>query len=134
MEIGIIGAGEVVIRYIDQQGQTLLQERLVIAGPPDVQALRNVPLSIGTVRGRAELAPVVASLGNSQRVTFDGQEPERFTRRRCRAIGCSATVARRAARGVALAPTPRGPGFATVSEPAISRVLRAASRRVRGRR
>jgi hypothetical protein len=32
MEIAIRGEGEVVIRFIDQHGQTLLQERLVISG------------------------------------------------------------------------------------------------------
>ena len=97
MEIAIIGEGEVVIRFIDRHGQTLLQERLVVSGPPGVQALRYVSLSIGTVGGPAELAPVVASLGNSQqRVTFDGEDPARFARRRCRKIGCSATVARNA--------------------------------------
>lgn len=128
MEIAIIGEGEVVIRFIDQRGSTLLQERLVVSGPPGVQALRNVSLSIGTVRGPAELAPVLASLSNpEQRVTFDGEDPARFARRRCKAIGCSATVARNAARGKAPAPTLRGPGFASVSEPAMARVLRAAS-------
>jgi len=126
MEIAIIGDGEVVIRFIDRHGHTLLQERLVISGPPGVQALRHVALSVGTVRGPAELAPVVASLSNpEQRVTFDGEDPARFARRRCKAIGCSATVARNAARGKAPAPTPRGPGFASVSEPAMPRVLRA---------
>lgn len=134
MEIAIIGAGEVVICFIDRQGQTLLQERLVVSGPPGVQALRYVPLSIGTVRGPAELVPVVASLGNSrQRVTFDGEDPARFVRRRCKAIGCSASVTRDAARGKALAPTPRAPGFAPADEPAMPRVLRAASTRARRR-
>jgi hypothetical protein len=126
MEIAIIGEGEVVIRFIDRHGHTLLQERLVISGPPGVQALRHVVLSVGTVRGPAELAPVVASLSNpEQRVTFDGEDPARFARRRCKTIGCSATVVRNAARGKAPAPTPRGPGFASVSEPAMPRVLRA---------
>jgi hypothetical protein len=134
MEIGIIGAGEVVIRYIDRQGQTLLQERLVISGPPGVQALRYVPLSIGTQDGPAELAPVVASLGNSrQRVRFDGEDPARFARRRCKEIGCSASVARDAARGKAPAPTPHANGFATAGEPAMTEVLRAASGRARRR-
>ena len=66
MEIAIIGEGEVVIRFIDRHGHTLLQERLVVSGPPGVQALRHVSLAIGTVRGPAELAPVVASLSNPQ--------------------------------------------------------------------
>jgi hypothetical protein len=146
MEIAIFGQGEVVIRFIDGHGQTLLQERLVVSGPSGVQALRYVPLSIGTVDGPADLAPVLTSLSNSkQRVTFDGEKPARFTQRRCKAIGCSATVSRDAARGRVPAPTHRGAspepearvlrgGFTTVGEPAMDDVLRAASGRVRGRR
>jgi hypothetical protein len=135
MKIAIIGEGEVVIRFIDRHGQTLLQERLVVSGPPGVQALRHVLLSIGTISGPAELAPVVASLSNSkQRVTFDGEDPARFARRRCKAIGCSATVVRAAARGMAPAPTPRGTGVAIVGEPAMADVLRTASGRARRRR
>jgi hypothetical protein len=135
MEIAIIGEGEVVVRFVDREGQTLLQERLVVSGPPDVQALRSVPLVIGTVSGPAELAPVLASMSNPrQRVTFDGEDPARFARRRCQAMGCSAAVARNAARGKAPAPAPRGPGFASVSEPAMPRLLRAVSGRVRDRR
>ncbi len=77
---------------------------------------------------------MVASLSNpQQRVTFDGEEPARFARRRCKAIGCSATVVRAAARGMAPAPTPRGTGVA-IGEPAMVDVLRAASGRARRRR
>ena len=135
MEIAIVGQGEVVIRFIDQHGDTLLQERLVVSGPPDVQALRYVPLSIGTVGGPAEVVPVLASLSNRrQRVTFDGEDPVRFARRRCKAIGCSASVTRNAARGKVPAPTPHGPGPTSVTEPSMPSVLRAVSSRVRGRR
>jgi hypothetical protein len=135
MEIAIIGEGEVVIRFIDRQGRTLLQERLVVSGPPGVQARRYVSLSIGTVDGRVELAPVVAALSNRrQRVRFDGEPPARFALRRCRAIGCSAIVTRDAARGLAPAPAPPGAGVATVGEPAMTDVLRAASVRTPRRR
>ena len=100
MEIAIIGEGEVVIRFIDRNGQTLLQERLVVSGPPGVQALRQVPLSIGTVDGPAELAPVITSVSTSRpRVTFDGEEPARFVRRRSKIIGCRAAVMRDAGQG-----------------------------------
>ena len=126
MEIAIRGEGEVVIRFIDRQGQTLLQERLVVSGPPGVQARRYVSLSIGTVRGRAELAPVLASRGTPrQRVTFDGLDPARFARGRCKAIGCSATVTRDAARGVAPAPKPRGTGGAHRGGPALAGGVRS---------
>jgi hypothetical protein len=135
MEIAIIGSREVVIRFIDRHGQTLLQERLVVSGPPGVQALRQVPLSIGTVDGPAELAPVVTSVGNSRpRVTSDGEDPVRFVRRRSRAIGCSVAVMRAAARGRAPAPVAHAAGVATISEPAMGPVLRAALRRTRPRR
>jgi hypothetical protein len=113
----------------------LVQERLVVSGPPGVQALRYVPLSIGTMGGPAEVTPVLVSLSNrQQRVTFDGEDPVRFARRRWKAIGCSATVARNAARGKAPASTPYGAGVTSVSEPSMPSVLRAASSRVRGRR
>jgi hypothetical protein len=135
MEIAIIGEGEVVIRFIDRHGQTLLQERLVVSGPPGVQALRQVPLSIGTVDGPAELAPVLTSVGKSrQRVTFDGEDPARFVRRRSKAIGCRAAVMRDAARGKAPAPVPHPAGIAPISDPAMGPVLRAALRRTRPRR
>ncbi len=135
MEIAIIGAGEVLIRFIDRQGDTLVQERLSVSGPPDVRALRIVPLSIGTVRGRAEIAPVIVSLSNPrQRVTFDGEGPASFIRRRCKEIGCSAAIARDAARGRAPVPAPPGTGVATIGEPAMADVLRAASGRARRRR
>jgi hypothetical protein len=135
MEIAIIGQGEVVIRFIDRHGNTLLQERLIVSGPPGVQALRYVSLSIGTVGGPAEVAPVLTSLSNrQQRVTFDGEDPVRFARRRCKAIGCSASVTRNAARGKVPAPVPHGAGVTSVSDPSMRSVLRAASSRVRGRR
>jgi hypothetical protein len=135
MEIAIIGEGEVVIRFIDRHGRTLLQERFVVSGPPGVQALRQVPLSIGTVDGPAELAPVITSVSSSRpRVTFDGEAPTRFVRGRSKAIGCIAAVMRDAARGKAPAPVPQAAGAATISEPPMGPVLRAALRRTRPRR
>ena len=135
MEIAIRGEGEVLIRFIDRQGDTLLQERLVVSGPPDVRALRIVALSIGTVHGPSELAPVLVSRSNArQRVTFAGEDPARFVRRRCKEIGCSATIARDAARGSAPVPTPPDVGVATGGEPTLADVLRAASGRARRRR
>ncbi len=107
----------------------------MVSGPPGVQALRYVPLSIGTVGGPAEVAPVLVSLSNrQQRVTFDGEDPGRFARRRCKVIGCSAAVARNAARGKVPPPAPHGAGVTSTSEPSMPSVLRAASSRVRGRR
>jgi hypothetical protein len=135
MEIKIIGEGEVVIRFIDRNGQTLLQERLVVSGPIGVQALRQVPLSIGTIRGPAEVSPVIVSGSNTgQRVTFDGQDPARFTKSRCRAIGCNAALMRDAALGLAPPPAAHGSNATTVGEPVMADVLRAASVPTRRRR
>src|SRR5262249_40444938 len=141
MEIAVIGAGEVVIRFIDRHGRTLLQERLVVSAPAGGPGRRGVrargrgPWSMGPVDGPAEIAPVITSVSNSrQRVTFDGEDPARFVRRRSKAIGCTATVMRDAARGKAPAPVPQAAGAATISEPAMGPVLRAALRRTRTRR
>src|SRR5262249_1388890 len=135
MEIAVIGAGEVVIRFIDRHGRTLLQERLVVSGPPGVQALRQGPLSIGTVDGPPEIAPVITSVSNPrQRVTFDGGDPARVVRRRPQATGCPAAAMPDPARGQAPAPVPQAAGAATISEPAMGPVLRAALRRTRPRR
>jgi hypothetical protein len=110
-----------------------LQERLVVSGPPGVRALRSVSLTVGTIRGPAELAPVIVPRSNRrQRVLFDGADPVRFARRRSKAIGCSPTVARNAVRGIA--PTPRPPGGAAVAEPETADVLRTAAVRARRRR
>jgi hypothetical protein len=37
MEIAIAGEGELVIRYIDKDGRTLMQERLVVSGSPTMR-------------------------------------------------------------------------------------------------
>ena len=112
-----------------------LDGQLVVSGPRGVQALRSVSLSIGTVGGPAELAPVVSSRSNPrQRVLFDGEDPARFAGRRCKAIGCSATVARNAVRGVEPAPTPRGTGVPAAGEPEMADVLRVAAGPARRRR
>jgi len=124
LEITIVGEGDVVIRYVERNGQTLLQERLVVSGPPGVMALRHVPLSIGTVRGPAALAPVIMSTSAGQRVTFNGGDPVRFVRRRCQAIGCRASVARDAARGVAPAPHV---AHAAPAEPDMTAIVHAAT-------
>lgn len=134
VEIGISGDGEVVLRFVDKQGHTLLQERIVVSGPPGVLALREVPLTLETTNGPADVAPVVISVGGSeQRVTFDGEDPDAFVRRRCRAIGCGADVTDDAARGEAPAPVSRGTTVVASTEPAMLDVLQAALNRLRPR-
>ncbi|HKZ05789.1 MAG TPA: hypothetical protein VJU81_10005, partial [Methylomirabilota bacterium] len=102
MEIAIVGEGELVIRYIDKDGQTLMQERLTVSGLPTMEARHLAPLALRTVQGPTDVAPVLVRRSNSrQRVTFDRAAPAAFTRKRCREIGCAPTVAAAAARGEA---------------------------------
>jgi hypothetical protein len=130
MKIAIVGEGELVVRFIDRTGQTLLQERLTVSGSATMEALRVVDLSLRTTSGRAAVAPVLIQQSNpAQRVSFDGEPPARFTRRRCRQIGCPARVAAAAARGQAPPPAPgEGPALSS-ADPALARLMRAAARR-----
>ena len=41
MEIVIAGEGEVLVRYINAAGETLLQEKLVVTGSPTVEGRRS---------------------------------------------------------------------------------------------
>ena len=130
MEIAIAGEGEVVIRYIDQSGRTLMQEKISVAGSPTVEARRIIALSVETAGGRASLAPVLVQRTNPrQRVRFDGEEPARFTRKRCEEIGCPAEVADEAERGCAGL---IGPGEAAVflsEDEALTRIVSAVAHR-----
>jgi hypothetical protein len=94
MEIMINGPGEVLVYFIDTKGKTLVQERLRISGSDKISARRPVTLSVETGNGRVEISPVLVSLGGKQRVTFDDQEPTKFTMARCQEIGCSEAVLR----------------------------------------
>ena len=49
-------------------------------------------LGIVVAKGHVEVSPVLASHGDRQSVTFDGQEPAKFTLARCKEIGCCETV------------------------------------------
>jgi hypothetical protein len=101
MEIVIKGPGEAVICFIDSTGRTLMQERLRCAGSATIGARRPVSLVGETRGGRVKLAPVLVASGELQQVTFDGEAPSAFTKRRCRKIGCPDAVAEAAARGQA---------------------------------
>lgn len=132
MEIAVRGEGELVLRFIDATGRTLYEERLTVSGSPKVEARRMVELSIGTIEGRAALAPVLIRQSNpKQRVTFDGESPSRFSRRRCKEIGTDASVARKAANGDAPAPFP-GPGSAAAkNSQRIDKLLQSIQRGAR---
>ena len=99
MDILIKGPGEVVICFIDSKGKTLLQERLRSSGSDTVSARRPVSLFMETRNGRIPVSPVLVRHSRHQRVTFDGDEPVSFTKKRCREIGCTEAVAEEAGRG-----------------------------------
>jgi len=131
VEIAIRGEGALVIRFIDKSGQTLLQERLTVSGSPKIEARRIVELSLETTTGRRALvAPVLVQQSNAkQRVTFDGETPARFARRRCQAIGCEARIARSAAAGEAPLPI-SAPGPRQASDDrGLDRVIKSLRRR-----
>jgi hypothetical protein len=52
MEIAIKGEGEVVIRFIDKTGRTLLQERITVSGSAKVEGRRMIDLSLNTTEGK----------------------------------------------------------------------------------
>ena len=105
MNIAIVGEGEVVIRFVDRKGRTLVQERVSVSGSPTIEARRSIALSVETTNGAMLLAPVLVRQSNPQQhVTFDREEPSRFTRKRCKEIGCTRDVIRDAARGCAAPP------------------------------
>jgi hypothetical protein len=109
MEIEIRGEGELVLRFVDRTGRTLMQERLTVSGSPKMSALRVMELSLRTYEGATDVVPVLVSQSSAaQRVRFDGVAPAQFVRRRCKEIGCDAKVAADAARGVAAPPDAAG--------------------------
>ncbi|MDD5577735.1 MAG: hypothetical protein PHY16_00475 [Methylobacter sp.] len=105
MEISITGEGEVVIRFIDQNGRTLLQEKIVVSGSPTVEARRSIELSLKTTSGVKLIAPVLVRQSSPQQsVVFDREQPSIFTRKRCEEIGCTTEIADDAERGCAETP------------------------------
>ena len=128
MEIEIRGEGELVLRFIDNTGQTLMQERLTVSGSPKMTALRIIELSLRTAYGDAAMAPVLVSQGKSQRVRFDGEAPAAFIRRRCKEIGCPARITSAAARGVAPPPVAADHPTLTSDEAVLARLIKSVRR------
>ena len=129
MEIAIAGEGELVIRYIDKDGRTLMQERLVVSGSPTMQALHLAPQALQTADGATDVAAVLVRRSNPrQRVTFDRQPPAAYARKRCKEIGCAAKIAAAAARGQAPTPEPRIGPLAAPDDAALVRFAAAAAR------
>lgn len=131
MEIAIVGEGEVTIRFIDQKGQTLIQEKLVVSGSPTVEGRRTIDLSVETNSGSRPLAPVLIRQSNpKQRVTFDSEIPSRFTQKRCKEIGCATKVAREAARGHAAPSAQAGASVRLSDDQALAKLIQT---KVRGK-
>jgi hypothetical protein len=129
MEIAIAGEGEVVIRYIDKDGRTLMQERLVVSGSSTMEAWHLAPQALRTVNGVIDVAAVLVRRSNSrQRVMFDRQAPAAYARIRCKQIGCPPKIAAAAARGQAPAPEPRTGPLAAPDDAALLRMAIAAAR------
>jgi hypothetical protein len=104
VELSWQGPGEVTLRFIDRQGQAVLEETYSACGTPGVQLHTARPLRLGARNGQLEVAPIVVSPGASVRsLTLDGQPPEPYVRRRCESIGCSTAVVDDAARGNCMA-------------------------------
>jgi len=129
MEIAISGEGEMILRFIDKNGLTLMQERLTVSGSPKTEALRVVALSLQTTEGETALAPVLVSQSNpKQRVRFDDEPPSRFTQKRCKEIGCAAKIAADAARGIASPPVPGSQPSLTDDAALLQRLLAPTAR------
>ena len=99
MEIVIKGSGETVIRFIDRKGKTLLQESIRVYGSERVEAKRDINLFVETFAGEVSVSPVLVRQSEKQQVTFGGEEPSAYTKKRCHEIGCSQSVVEDAERG-----------------------------------
>jgi len=129
MEIVLSGEGEVLIRYINAAGETLLQEKLVVSGSPTVEGRRAIDLTVQTKSGPVPVAPVLVSQSHaSQRVTFDGTLPARFTRQRGREIGCPPKILKAAAGGRVAPPVQIGGSVRLHDDTAFAKHIQAAAR------
>lgn len=99
MEINIKGPGEIVVRFIDRKGKTLIQESIRVSGSETIEAKREVNLFAETSSGQVLMAPVLVRQNEKQHVTFDGEHYVSFTKRRCQEIGCVQSVIEDALRG-----------------------------------
>lgn len=129
MEIAILGEGEVVIRFIDSKGRTLIQEKVGVTGSPTVEARLTIALSVNTTGGAVPLSPVLVRQSNpKQQVTFDDESPSRFTRKRCEAIGCLIDVVNDAERGCAAPPAQGNVSVLLSDDQALGRLIKQAAR------
>lgn len=99
MDILINGPGEVTVCLVDRTGKAMLREILRVDGSNTVSGPRPIDLKLSTHNGPARVSPVLLSHSGNQTVTFDGQEPASFTKRRCKEIGWTDKEAEAVARG-----------------------------------
>ena len=101
LEVAWQGPGEVTLRFIDRDGQALLEENISAFGSPAIQCRTRRPLTLDTRDGKVDVVPVVLSRSAAiQAVTFNAQPREAYVRRRCESMGCSNAVMDEAYRGV----------------------------------
>ncbi len=101
MEIVIKGSGETVVRFIDRKGKTLLQESIRVFGSEKMEAKRDIDLSLETLAGEVLVSPMLVRQSEKQQVTFGGEKPSAYTKKRCQEIGCTQSVVEDAERGCA---------------------------------
>src|SRR5262249_55090781 len=101
MEIVIKGSGETVVRFIDRKGKTLLQESIRVYGSEKVEPKREITLFVETSAGEVSVSPVLVRQSAKQQVTFAGEKPSSYTKKRCQEIGCTQGVVEDAERGCA---------------------------------
>lgn len=102
MEIRIKGEGEIIVRFVDRVGTTLIERKYATSGSETIQARATIPLTVETANGPTPVVPVLSYQSSpGQQVTFDGQEPASFSRKRSHDIGCTPSVAADIERGCA---------------------------------
>jgi hypothetical protein len=99
MKIVIKGSGEATVRFIDRKGKTLLQESIRVWGSEKVEASRDIDLFVQTSTGEVSVSPVLVRQSGKQHVTFAGEAPSAYTKKRCEEIGCPQSVVEDAVRG-----------------------------------
>jgi hypothetical protein len=103
MELVVKGAGEIIIVLIDRLGRSIMQEKLTVSGSSSVHARGEVPLVLETTEGQVILAPVLLDQSNpDQKITFDGQSPHDYSKKRCKEIGVSPNITKDIGRQIQL--------------------------------
>ena len=93
MEIVIKGEGEIIIRFVNYEGKTLIERKIVTSGSETIQAKTNISLMAKTISGQVSLIPVLVYQSNlKQEITFEGENPSKFCEKRCYEMNCAPSV------------------------------------------